>query len=141
MIEVLVAVVVLAIGLLGVAGMQMSALRNNQAAYQTTTATILANSIAERMAANLPAARTLSYNLAVGAPACAGPGGGSLATQDLTDWIQAMQSNGMLGNLSCGGVQCDNTGVCVITIRWQDDRSGTGSGEIRDLVVQARLWS
>lgn len=138
MIEVLVAVVVLAIGLLGVAGMQMSALRNNQAAYQITTASILANSIAERMAANTPQVSDLSYNLPVGDPGCGAPVGDSLALKDLADWIQTMQGIGMLGRLSCGGVQCDAKGICDITVRWQDDRSGTDAGEVRNLVVQAR---
>ena len=52
LIEVLVAVVVLSIGLLGIAGLQLSALRNTQGAYERSAAVILANSLAERMAAD-----------------------------------------------------------------------------------------
>lgn len=52
MLEVLIAIVVLSIGLLGVAGMQANSLKNNHAAYTKTQATNLASDIAERMRAN-----------------------------------------------------------------------------------------
>ena len=52
LIEVLVTMVVLSIGLLGVAGMQASGLRNNHAVYTKTQATNLAMDMAERIRAN-----------------------------------------------------------------------------------------
>jgi len=52
LIEILVTMVVLSIGLLGVAGMQASGLRNNHAAYTKTQATNLAMDMAERIRAN-----------------------------------------------------------------------------------------
>ena len=52
LLEVLVALVILAVGLLGLAGMQMSGLKNtNDSRYRTTAAT-LARDIADRMHAN-----------------------------------------------------------------------------------------
>lgn len=141
LVEVLVAVVVMAIGLLGIAGMQMSALRSNQTAYQQTAATIIANAIVERMEANQAEAQALAYNLAVGAPGCAAPAaGGTLASSDLSSWIQQMQGVGMLGRQSCGGVNCAANGVCAITVQWQDDRSGLNANELLQLVIEARIW-
>ena len=52
MIEVLVAVLVMGIGLLGVAAMQATALRNNQSALERTQATIQTYSILDAMRAN-----------------------------------------------------------------------------------------
>jgi len=52
LLEVLIAVVILSIGLLGVAGMQAVSLKNNHAAYTKTLATNLASDIAERIRAN-----------------------------------------------------------------------------------------
>ncbi len=52
LIEILVTMVVLSIGLLGIAGMQASGLRNNHAAYTKTQATNLAMDMAERIRAN-----------------------------------------------------------------------------------------
>lgn len=52
LIEVLVAVVVLSVGLLGLAGLQATSMRNNHDAYLTTQATYLANDMADRIRAN-----------------------------------------------------------------------------------------
>ena len=52
MIEVLVAMVILAVGLLGLAALQASSLKNNQTAYYRGLATQLSYDIADRMRAN-----------------------------------------------------------------------------------------
>jgi len=57
LIEALVALIVLSIGLLGIAGMQISGLRANQSAASRTQASYLADDIADRMRANYTAAR------------------------------------------------------------------------------------
>lgn len=58
LIEVLVAVLVLAIGLLGLAGLQTQSLRYNNEAYFRTQATLLAMDMADRLRTNLETART-----------------------------------------------------------------------------------
>lgn len=60
LIEVLVAVLVLAIGLLGLAGLQTQSLRFNNEAYFRTQATLLAMDMADRLRANWEEARTNS---------------------------------------------------------------------------------
>lgn len=52
LVEVLVSLLVLGIGLLGLAGMQVAGLRNNQSAMQRTMATQLAYDLTDRMRAN-----------------------------------------------------------------------------------------
>lgn len=52
LLEVLIALVVLSVGLLGIAGMQATGLRNNHAAYTKTQATALATDMADRIRAN-----------------------------------------------------------------------------------------
>lgn len=52
MIEVLVAMLVFSVGLLGAAGLMVVAARSNQAAYLRTQVTFLAQNMAERMQAN-----------------------------------------------------------------------------------------
>ena len=52
LIEVLIAMIILAVGLLGLAGLQATSLRNNQSAYNRSVATQLAYDIADRMRAN-----------------------------------------------------------------------------------------
>ena len=72
LIEVLIAILILAIGLLGMAHMQASGMRSTHGAYLRTQATILATDILDSMRANVTAARAGSYNVAFGANGTAG---------------------------------------------------------------------
>jgi type IV pilus assembly protein PilV len=53
LLEILVAIVVLSLGLLGLAGLQATSLKNNQVAYYRSIATQQAQDIADRMRANM----------------------------------------------------------------------------------------
>lgn len=55
LIEVLIAIVISSIGLLGLAGMQATGLQNNHSAYHRSQATVLAYDIADRMRSNVDA--------------------------------------------------------------------------------------
>ena len=52
LIEVLVALLIFSVGLIGLAGLMTMAMRANQVAYQRTQVTFLADGMAERMRAN-----------------------------------------------------------------------------------------
>lgn len=70
LLEVMVAIVVLSLGLLGLAGLQAASLRNNQTAYYRGIATQQAYDMADRIRANLAGVRVGNYsNLATGLPA------------------------------------------------------------------------
>ncbi len=60
LLEVLIAIVVVALGLLGLAGLQVFALKNNQSASLRVAATNLTTDIIERMKANVDG--VTSYN-------------------------------------------------------------------------------
>ena len=62
LIEILVSLLILAIGMLGMAGLQTVSLRNTQSAYQRTQAAILSNDIVERVRANLQGVEDGSYD-------------------------------------------------------------------------------
>lgn len=64
LIEVLVAVVVLGLGLTGIAGLQIVSVRSTQQAAQRTLATHMAYDIVDRMRANADAARNGDYDTA-----------------------------------------------------------------------------
>jgi type IV pilus assembly protein PilV len=53
MLEVLISIVVLSFGLLGIAGLQAFALKNNHSASMRSTATVIATDIIDRMKANV----------------------------------------------------------------------------------------
>ncbi|MFK5947931.1 MAG: type IV pilus modification protein PilV [Methylococcales bacterium] len=63
LVEVLVALVIFSIGLLGVAGMQMMGMKTNKDSLLRTQATQLAQSIAEKMLANEAGVRAGEYNV------------------------------------------------------------------------------
>src|SRR5690606_11407918 len=120
LIEVLVAVLIMAIGLLGIAAMQTAALRNNQSALERSQAVIQSYAILDAMRANRAQALGGAYNMA--ALTCAVPAMvGTLAQNDLVAWMQAVQDT--LGDDACGQVSCPANGPCTITVRWNDIRA------------------
>lgn len=119
LLEVLVTMVVLSLGLLGYAGLQMASLKNSASAYQRSQATILAYDITDRMRANRAQAVAGNYNIALGAPG----GGAGVAGQDLVDW-KALAGNALPGG--DGAINVDGTGNVLITIQWTDKRDRAG---------------
>ncbi|MDI9239897.1 type IV pilus modification protein PilV [Lysobacter sp. LF1] len=121
LLEVLVAVLVLAVGLLGVAALQATALRNNQSSYERSEAVILSYAMFDVLRANRAAAIAGDYNLAEWT--CAVPTAGTRADNERRRWMQAMQRS--LGSTACGSVACMNEELCIVGLRW-DDARGTG---------------
>ena len=111
LIEVLVTMFILAIGLLGLAGLQANSLKNNQAALYRSQATVLAYDIADRMRANRTAALSGSYNVAIGS---SGSSGG-IVLADITEWKDALERELPRGD---GSVTVDLNGNANIVIKW-----------------------
>lgn len=123
LIEVLVAVLVMAIGLLGIAAMQTAALRNNQSALERSQAVIQSYAILDAMRANRAQALAGAYN--TGALTCVVPAaGGTLAQNDLAAWMQSVHNT--LGSDACGQVSCPAGAPCTVAVRWNDIRASDG---------------
>jgi type IV pilus assembly protein PilV len=135
LIEVLVAVLVLAIGLLGVAALQINATRANQSAELRSQASMLAYFMLDAMRANREAALNGSYNLAEWT--CTLPSGGTLPQNDQGYWLQKAQQEAMLGTTTCGAIACDGAGNCTVKLRWDDSRAGGASDQV--IEVKSRL--
>jgi type IV pilus assembly protein PilV len=122
LIEVLIAVLVLAIGLLGLAAVQATSLRNNLSAYNRSQATELAYDMADRMRANIAGSATYAANTAVAKPDCLDTTGcppADMASNDRAEWNTAVAA------LPSGtGTMATANGIVTITIRWDDNRSG-----------------
>jgi len=127
LIEVLVSVVVIGIGLLGIAAMQSLALRGAQSSLESSQATIQTNAIIEAMRANSVNAN--AYNGTWAAP----PAGATVAQRDLNEWLAGMRGVanwrgitldqpiiGDTANATIAGCPDD----CVITVQWDDTRAG-----------------
>jgi len=129
LLEVLVAFFVLSFGLLGLSGMQMTALKNNQSALQRSQATMLAYFMMDSMRANRAAAIAGSYNLGTASsntPVCTAPTAASLVTRDQAEWFTAMRSILGAANSTCGLIACDAAGNCRVRVVWDDTRALSG---------------
>lgn len=114
LIEVLVALVLLAIGLLGLAGLQASGMRVGLGSVQRSQAVQLAQDMIERLRANVANAGSYDLALADAAPACA-----SLTSCDLRDWRQRLMAlPGGTGAVSVRGLQA------TVLVQWDDSRGG-----------------
>lgn len=125
LIEVLVAVLVLAIGLLGIAGLQSQALKNNQSAFERSQAVTLTYLMMDAMRANVTAARTGQYNIN---KTCSVPSAGTLITSDQQLWMQSLKSAMGDRDTTCGEIDCQGD-RCAVRIYWDDSRGTEGSNE------------
>lgn len=121
LIEVLVAMLILSVGLLGLASMQMTALQSNQSAYYRSQATVLAYDIIDRMRANRADALNGVYDIAIQNQACKpdlAPSG-TLAKRDVTEWLNSLSC--LLSADARGSVVRDGR-LFTISIEWNDNR-------------------
>lgn len=139
LLEVLVAVVVLSIGLLGLAGLQMSSLRNNQSAAVRTNAVFALYSIVDAMRADPEVTRSNAFDLDVDAD---DPAGDDWSLKQLASWRKRIRDD--LGDEASGGVNCavivgpPPAARCTITIRW-DDSLGLGGSSAQTLTTEVRI--
>ncbi|MBA1146523.1 type IV pilus modification protein PilV [Ectothiorhodospiraceae bacterium WFHF3C12] len=136
LIEVLVALLVLSLGLLGLAAMQAQGLRFNQSAYLRSQATYMAYDIIDRMRANREAAINGDYDWAMGTEPDSNQTCNStctpaqLADFDLNTWQCTLgnwnddtecQNLGITGVLPGGQGAIERNGnEFTVTIRWND---------------------
>ncbi len=115
--EVLVALLVLSIGLLGAAGLQLASLRSSQDAYLRSQASILALDMIERMRANRDAALAGEYDIAFDASPSAGTARSAL---DLQEWRARIADTLPDGK----GAVSTNHDLVGVTIRWNARHDG-----------------
>ncbi len=135
LIETLVALVVLSIGLLGIAALHVDSVRNGQSALQRTRAVTLAADMADRIRANPLGDYDVGSGMAAPLPqkVCAdGPNGEAsgpctveeMTAYDIWDWrtsLQGVRATGLPDGQ--GGIELDATtdpDSLVITINWTD---------------------
>ena len=129
LLEVLIALLILSIGLLGLAALQTTGLRSNEMASMRTTSTMLAYDISDRMRANPQGITDSNYVIDSGpvtgtvtdciAGVCTPA---QMATFDLDQWKDAIT------RLPAGQGDITQTAgpplVHTITVRWDQNRTG-----------------
>ncbi|WP_404368374.1 type IV pilus modification protein PilV [Marinobacter sp.] len=148
LIEILVTMVILAVGLLGLAGLVMDGMRNNQGAYLRTQASILAYDMADRMRANHSRATgggdyagfsTVGASTAI--PACTTDAAGCTpaeqAIADKAQWTSQLQGVGAGMAVLPGGVgeiaYDAGSNTFTVSVSWQEiEREGDAGEAIAD---------
>lgn len=151
LLEVLIAVVVLSIGLLGIASLQAFGQRSNHSAYLRSQATALAYDMIDRMRANVAGVINGNYNTInttsnnYNDPGCASGttcSSSQMAQYDMYDWQQKLSTQLPTGNGTVSGT--GNGSIFTVTVMWDDDRNGSnsltcGSGTLKCFTVSTKL--
>ena len=123
LLEVMIAVVLLSLGFLGLAGLQLNSLRNSEGSFQRSLAVVETYAIADAMRADRFKAESNGLS------------GSQYLTNAGTQWGNRLQAT--LGADATGAVDC-NGSLCTITITWNDSR-GTGGNAEHSMVTEIQL--
>lgn len=146
LIEILVSVIVLALGLLGLASLQANSTRYNHSAYLRSVAVSQANDMIDRMRANQNGVDNGDYNGVSGIPSnpgCTSCTSAQTAQRDLFEWNTtnaALLPSGQ-GTIAVAGNHMN------ITVMWDNERngatgtacSGNNSVDLTCLIVGVQL--
>lgn len=132
LIEVMIAVLVLAIGLLGVAALQTITLKNSNSSAERSQAVMQAYTALDMLRANRDAAKAGAFNSGWSAGSVAG----APDLNTVAGWKDNLQHT--VGPGSEGQIQCDAQGECTVGIRWSEARA-TGGTATQTFEVSSRL--
>ncbi len=144
LIEVLVAALVLAIGILGIASVILTGLKSDKSAYYRSQASAIAYDIADRMRLNSDALNSYigidTDNATASIPSCITTDGGcSAAQQFVVDFFEWKGNFHNVSNVAAfspklpngrGQVTIDGSGRYVVTITWSEDDWANNAGTI-----------
>lgn len=124
LIEVLISLLVLSFGMLGLAGLQMWSLKNNQSSMERSLAVVESHTIIDAMRADRDTALAGGFNDGASVTS-------DFATNALASWRASLLNT--LGPGASGTVNCTADGDCTITVTWDDQRASeagtTAEGE------------
>ena len=130
LLEVLIALVVLSIGLLGLAGLQAHGLQTNTSAYQTSHSVIAAEALLDAMRADRNNALEGAYDVDFSASADTVNGDG-YANQVLAQWLTELEATlpGIADDDDLGLAIDLTDDVVSVRIRWYDERWEEGDSD------------
>lgn len=132
LVESMVALLVLSIGMLGIAALYVETLQASRTALVRTQAVTLASDLGDRIRAN----RTPANAYACGDPCNASNGGNAQAVDDLTVWLDSVanQLPGGVGQVAFTAGTPTTPSAYVITVSWTE--VGQASAVAYDLRVE-----
>jgi type IV pilus assembly protein PilV len=121
LIEVLIALLIVSVGLLGIAALQITALKNVGSSMERSQAVIQTYSYMDLLRANKDLATGSALDLPM---TCDFENLAADTKAEQRKWIKQLQAT--LGPGACGKVTCLKT-QCTITVQWDDSRAEGGS--------------
>jgi type IV pilus assembly protein PilV len=127
LVEVLVTLVLISFGLLGVAALQLTSLKNTQESYVRSQAAMLAADILDRMRSNQTGFSNGDYDMAPDASGFDEAGaGGTVAADDIATWQDAIDRLLPGSDDDAAGRIVRDERIVTITIRWRErEEKGT----------------
>jgi len=118
LVEVLIALIVLSIGMLGISALYLESLRASRAALVRTEAVTLTSDIADRIRAN----RNPLNAYDCGGTCDAGEGGNAIAIADLNAWRTAVagQLPGGTASITFVAAAANATSIYTVTVGWTE---------------------
>lgn len=121
LVEILVTAVIVSVGLLGVAALHLTSLRNSFDSNNRSKAVWIAHEIQDRMRANRNSARSGEYSVVMGANLV----GTSLAAADVQGWKSRLAQELANGDGSIAVLDIGSSKLFTITIQWTERGSNT----------------
>lgn len=134
LIEVLVAILVLSVGLLGAAATQLNALKYTDSSLMSSQASFIAYDMMDRIRANPDAAANYALSALSAAPSTAD--GSDTRTQDLFDFATNIRS--FAGALAAGSIAVNNRTVTIV-VTWDDSRAEAKANTPRSFTLVSRI--
>lgn len=135
MLEVLVAIVIITVGLLGVAALQLTGIKNNHSAMSRSQALVMAYDLLDRMRVNRKQTKDGKYDTAAAFVSTTPGGASGMAKTDLDDWLQTLGKR--LPSSKARVDAAAKATIIRVTIQWDDSR-GTGGGTSLRLSVESQ---
>ena len=137
LVEVLITNIVMSVGLLGIAGLQLTSLKNNDSAYLYSISALYSYSLIDYMRANRKSAIAGNYNIGLSRFTDLAPisVSSSLAEVDRYHWY--LQLNNDLPNAKAA-INCNANIICAVKIEW-DDSVAAGTALTKNTTLTAQL--
>lgn len=140
LIEILIAVLVLSIGLLGLAQLQMKSLATNNSAMARSMATMFSYSIID--AIRIDRTNIAVYNGTIVVADSCPAAGKTLASEQLHQWCVSLAEHLGKAASTKGKITCNGTNiptVCTVTITFDDSRAGVGGSDTQKVITTVAL--
>lgn len=138
LLEVLITLIVVSVGLLGIASILVNSLKNNYNSYALSQANILANDMLERVRANkkTAVATPSPYALGIsGAVPAAATGTQGEAAAELAEWRAALSKTLPSGT---GSVTVTSAGKVQIVVQWNSSRVA-GASSTQKVTLESNI--